>query len=124
MNASGHAVSAFCKYYRIPSAHVCVLCDDISIPFGHWKMSVAPGTARHNGVKSVLECIGAGFVRYRMGLGHKPKEMCLGDYVLATFPVEEQQQLPRIAAEFERNMEVFIDKGVLKGLNDLKRIKK
>ena len=52
----------------------------------------------------------------------KPQEMRLDDYVLAKFSPEEQAKLPEVAAAFEKNLEVFIDKGILKGLNFIERL--
>lgn len=121
MNQSGLSVQAFCSYYHVESTSVCVVCDDISIPFGQWKVSTIPGTAGHKGVKSVAAHIGTGFVRYRMGLGTKPPWMLLNDFVLSRFSEEEQRQLPALAETFEKNLEVFIDKGIQKGLNEVKR---
>lgn len=121
MNQSGISVQAFCAYHHVEPTAVLVVCDDISIPFGQWKVSTIPGTAGHNGVKSVAASIGNGFIRYRVGLGTKPALMSLSDYVLSRFSEEERRQLPVIAETFERNLEVFIDKGVQKGLNEVKR---
>ena len=96
-----------------------VVCDDISIPFGSFKISTIPGTAGHNGVKSVSAHIGGDFSRYRMGLGTKPPFMKLNDYVLSRFPEEEQAQLPNIGAVFEKNIEVIVDNGIEKALNTI-----
>ena len=98
-----------------------VVCDDISIPFGNFKVSTIPGTAGHNGIKNITKMIGNGFVRYRIGLGLKPSLMPLDHFVLSRFSEEEQKQLPKIASVFENNIEVLIDKGVIKGLNFIER---
>ena len=119
MNNSGISVQAFCWYYKIPPSSVMVVCDDISIPFGSFKISTIPGTAGHNGVKSVSAHIGGDFSRYRMGLGTKPPFMKLNDYVLSRFPEEEQAQLPNIGAVFEKNIEVIVDNGIEKALNTI-----
>ena len=119
MNNSGISVQAFCGYYKISPSTVMVVCDDISIPFGSFKISTIPGTAGHNGIKSVAAHIGGDFSRYRMGLGTKPPFMKLDDYVLSRFSEDEQARLPNIAAVFEKNIEVIIDKGIEKALNTI-----
>lgn len=121
MNLSGTSVQAFCSYHKIKSHEIMVIVDDISIPWGRFKISTIPGTAGHNGVKSIIEHLGEGFCRYRIGLGNKPSLMALDDFVLSHFTEEERQQLPAIAETFEKNTEVLIDKGVQKGLNFIKR---
>ena len=119
MNNSGISVQAFCGYYKIPPSTVMVVCDDISIPFGSFKISTIPGTAGHNGIKSISAHIGGDFSRYRMGLGTKPPFMKLDDYVLSRFSEDERARLPSIAAVFEKNIESIIDNGIEKALNTI-----
>lgn len=121
MNLSGESVQKFCSYHKISTNEVMVICDDISIPFGNFKVSTIPGTAGHNGIKNIIKMAGNGFVRYRIGLGPKPSLMPLDHFVLSRFSEEEQEQLPQIANVFENNIEVLIDKGVIKGLNFIER---
>ena len=119
MNNSGISVQAFCGYYKVSPSTVMVVCDDISIPFGSFKISIIPGTAGHNGIKSIAAHIGGDFSRYRMGLGTKPPFMKLDDYVLSRFSEDEREQLPNIAAVFEKNIAIIIDKGIEKALNTI-----
>lgn len=121
MNLSGNSVRAFCSYHKIDSRSVLVICDDISIPLGKFKISTIPGNAGHNGIKNISEVFGDGFVRYRVGIGSKPKLMQLNDFVLGRFSSEELGQLSNIARVFKNNVEVLIDKGVTKGLNFIER---
>ena len=119
MNNSGISVQAFCHFYKTEPSSVMVVCDDISMPFGSFKISTIPGTAGHNGVKSVAAHIGGDFLRYRMGIGTKPPFMKLDDYVLSRFSEDERKRLPEIAAVFERNIERIVDNGVQKALNSI-----
>ena len=121
MNSSGVSVQAFCRYYKIEPSTVMVVCDDISIPFGDFKISTIPGSAGHNGVKSIAAHIGSNFSRYRMGLGTKPPFMALNDYVLARFSEDELVRLGGIATVFVENIESIVDKGIRKALNVIKR---
>lgn len=121
MNLSGRSVQKFCSYFKIEPENVLVVCDDISIPFHAFKVSTTARTAGHNGVKNIALLLGEGFVRYRVGVGNKPKYMRLDDYVLGQFSEDEWAQIPSIASTFEKNIEVLIDKGVEKGLNFIKR---
>ena len=121
MNLSGRSVRAFCDYLKIVAQSVLVVCDDVSIPFGKFKVSTIPGNAGHNGVKNISEVFDNGFIRYRIGIGPKPKLIPLDDFVLGRFTDEESAQIPGIAQVFENNIEVLIDKGVSKGLNFIER---
>lgn len=121
MNLSGMSVQSLCAYHKIKPHEVMVVVDDVSIPWGRFKISTIPGTAGHNGIKNIIAHLGEGFCRYRIGLGSKPPLMALDDFVLSPFSEAEQQQLPTIAETFEKNTEVLIDKGVQKGLNFIER---
>ena len=121
MNLSGESVQKFCAYHKINATEVMVVCDDISVPFGSFKVSTIPGTAGHNGIKNIAQMVGSGFSRYRLGLGPKPALIPLDHFVLSRFTEEEQKKLPEIAKVFENNIEVLIDKGIIKGLNFIER---
>ena len=121
MNLSGNSVQKFCACYKLKPSEVLVVCDDVSIPWGKFKVSTIPGDAGHNGIKDIAAKWGNGFVRYRVGLGSKPKEMSLNNYVTGAFTGEERNQLPNIIGTFKNNIEVLIDKGVIKGLNFIER---
>ena len=47
--------------------------------------------------------------------------MPLNEYVLSKFTQEEQVQLISASQKFEKNIEVLIDKGVIKGMNFINR---
>ncbi len=119
MNLSGEAVQAFCHYFKLKAEEVLVICDDITIPWAKFKISTIPGNAGHNGVKSIISHLGNGFVRYRIGLGSPT--MQLDRFVLSCLTAQEMMDLPAIIKKFEKNIEVLIDKGVIKGLNFIER---
>ena len=121
MNLSGDSVGRFCAYRGILPQKVMVVCDDVTIPMGHFKVSAIAGNAGHNGIKSIAKSLGDGFIRYRIGVGIKPKYIPLDGFVLGRFTAEELKQLDPVIKTFKHNIEVFIDKGVEKGLNFIER---
>ena len=74
MNLSGQAVGAAVGYYKIPHAHVLVAYDELDLPLGRTQLKFGGGAAGHNGVRSVIEHIGADFWRLRFGVGHPRDE--------------------------------------------------
>jgi len=118
MNRSGSCVRKIKDYYGLNNSQIMIVCDDVSMPFGFTKVSSRPGTAGHNGVRDIVAAVGEGCIRYRIGIGTKPhKEMSLEDYVLSTFPESEIAALKPLSERFLKNVEVLVDKGVVKGLN-------
>ena len=47
----------------------------------------------HNGIKSIISHIGAEFPRVKVGVGEKPAQFDLADYVLSRFSKEEREQV-------------------------------
>lgn len=122
MNLSGSSVQAAGQFFKLRNEQIMVVCDDVSMPFGATKVSEVPGTAGHKGVESLLLALGEGVVRYRVGVGAKPsKQMDLKDFVLSSFNEEEKSFLPLLLQRFIKNVEVLVDKGVIKGMNYIER---
>ncbi|MDR0647003.1 MAG: aminoacyl-tRNA hydrolase [Puniceicoccales bacterium] len=122
MNLSGFSVRAACHYLKLEPSHLLIVCDDISIEFGKFKISTLPGSAGHKGIQNISQCLGSGFTRYRMGVGGKKNtDMTLSTFVLSKFTPEEQSYLPFILQKFKKNLEVLIDKGIVKGMNFIER---
>ncbi|MDR2738111.1 MAG: aminoacyl-tRNA hydrolase [Puniceicoccales bacterium] len=118
MNESGTAVAKLCGFYKIPPQRVIVVYDDIAFEVGDFKINDRAGTGGHNGVADVLEKIGAGFARYRIGVGGKiHRQMDLKDHVLSKFSVEELQILEKKMPEILNYLQVLLDKGAECAMN-------
>lgn len=90
MNESGRALRALLDFHRVAPDTLIVAYDDLNIDLGLVKVSVTGGAGGHNGVASLLEHLGSGFVRYRLGIGAlRPGGMDLKDFVLGKFLPEE-----------------------------------
>ena len=89
MNRSGIAIAEIMKFYKIPTENLIVIYDDIDIPLGTLRIrpNGSPGT--HNGMKSIVNNIGNGFPRIRIGIGRN-EDMDLADYVLQKFSQSEE----------------------------------
>lgn len=92
MNLSGQAIAAAAKFYKIPPERVIVMCDDIALPCGVIRIRPHGSAGGHNGLKSIIACLGSdGFPRIRIGVGEN-KGGELSDYVLDK-PGAAQQKL-------------------------------
>lgn len=85
MNDSGKAVVALASFYKIKPADIWVIFDDVDLPLGTVRLRQGGSSGQH-GVQSIIERIGADFVRVRIGIGsnrdvNQPSEQ----YVLAPF---------------------------------------
>lgn len=84
MNNSGWAVSAVADYFDAAPEDIIVVYDDIDLPFGALRIRERGSAGTHNGMRSVITCLGTGdFVRLRVGIG--APDIPLKDYVLGRF---------------------------------------
>jgi len=70
MNRSGECVRSFIDYFKIPRQHFLVLHDDIDLGAGRIKLVSRGGAGGHNGVRSLIQHLGAqDFSRMKIGIG-------------------------------------------------------
>jgi PTH1 family peptidyl-tRNA hydrolase len=122
MNASGQAVARLARYHRIDPQSVAAVYDDLTIDLGLVKVSVSGSDAGHNGVASLLEHLGNGFARYRLGVGPKyPPEMDLKDFVLSRFTAEQLTLIQNKIATYVQGLELLLASGPDRAMNQLNR---
>ncbi|MDL2235270.1 aminoacyl-tRNA hydrolase [Christensenellaceae bacterium OttesenSCG-928-L17] len=95
MNLSGEAVRAMVQYYKIKPQQLIVLYDDIDLPAGHIRIRANGSAGTHNGMRSIISCLGGeqGFSRVRIGVGRQQDERPLAAHVLAKPGKEEQARI-------------------------------
>ena len=72
MNNSGECIRNFANYFQIPLENILVICDDLSLPAGNFRYRQQGSSGGHNGVKSIIECLGTQkFQRIKVGIGSK-----------------------------------------------------
>ena len=122
MNESGRAVAAIARYHRIAPEEVAAVYDDLTIDLGLMKVSVTGSDAGHNGVSSLLEHLGAGFARLRLGIGPRnPPEMDLKDFVLAHFTKEQLTLIQQKTDTYVKGLELLLASGADRAMNQLNR---
>ncbi len=122
MNASGVAVQALARFYQIEPAAIAAVYDDITIELGLVKVTVTGSAGGHNGVASLLEHVGDGFVRYRLGIGPKqPAQMELSDFVLGKFLPDQQITVTQKLDHYVTGLELLLSRGVEPAMNQINR---
>jgi len=122
MNESGRAVGALARYHKIAPESVAAVYDDLSIDLGLVKVSVSGSDAGHNGVASLIEHLGTGFARMRLGIGPRfPPEMDLKDFVLAPFTQEQLTLIQQKTDSYVHGLELLIESGPDMAMNQLNR---
>jgi len=92
MNLSGECLQEMISYFKIdPEEELIVLFDDISLNPGLIRIRKKGSAGGHNGIKNIiLHCGTQNFKRVKIGVGEKPKNWDLADYVLSLFPDEDR----------------------------------
>lgn len=103
MNCSGRAVQKAAAYFKVKLDDIVVLYDDVDVPAGKVKVRISGGHGGHNGVRSLIECLGsASFPRVKIGVG-KPADSGLrvdvADWVLAPMGSAELENLRSVMAD-------------------------
>jgi len=122
MNESGRALQAMTGFYKIPATSVIAVYDDLTINLGLVKVTVTGSAGGHNGVASLIERFGGGFIRYRIGIGPKdPPQMDLKDFVLGQFTSEQQHLLDKNLERYVTGLRLVIEHGADRAMNQLNR---
>ena len=131
MNHSGKGIARVMRYFKVSRGQIIVIHDELDLPYGTCRIKIGGGTAGHNGLKSVQECLGSDFIRIRIGVGRPaPDPVSLGKakalitkHVLSDFTKQEQTRLPKIMAFSVKMLEYIVLKGPKMAMNDLHRCK-
>ncbi|MEQ1601685.1 MAG: aminoacyl-tRNA hydrolase [Methylophilaceae bacterium] len=93
MNASGRAVGALAKFYKIPPDAILVVHDELDLAPGNVKLKKGGGHGGHNGLKDIAAHLGTtDFWRLRLGIGHPGDRSAVVNYVLHA-PLRDETQL-------------------------------
>lgn len=99
MNLSGKSVLQLSAYFNIPPQRIIVMFDDISLEPGRLRIRADGSAGGHNGIKSIIAELGSqAFPRVKIGVGAKPAQHDLADWVLSSFSASEEKLL-RVALE-------------------------
>lgn len=94
MNNSGECVGPLMRWYKLAPEDVMVAHDDMDIPIGTIRIRKKGSAGGHNGIKSLLQHIGAEeFGRIRIGIGRPPAGWTVINHVLAKFTAEERAEI-------------------------------
>ena len=87
MNLSGGPIQQMAAFFKIdPASRLIVIHDDIDLDPGVLRIRKQGSAGGHNGMKDIIQKLGSEqFCRVRVGVGAKPKDWDLADYVLSRF---------------------------------------
>jgi PTH1 family peptidyl-tRNA hydrolase len=105
VNNSGVPIAKFMHYYKLAWYELFLFYDDIDIALGSYKIKFSGSSAGHNGLKSIISNIRTqAFARMKLGIGPKPANTVMAEFVLANFTKDET---PKVDAMIEKAKECF-----------------
>ena len=118
MNLSGECVGPAADYYKVEPENVIILFDDISLDVGRIRIRKKGSAGGHNGIKSIIAHLGSeNFLRLKFGVGDKPKEMDLADYVLGTYSDADKKILFSMFSRVYDGVELILSGQMDKAMN-------
>jgi peptidyl-tRNA hydrolase, PTH1 family len=124
MNLSGECVRELVDFYKVTPQEVVVIYDDISLDVGQLRIRKKGSAGGHNGMKSIIQHLGTDeFPRIKIGVGDKPKDWDLADYVLSRFQAEEQALIREALKDTSEACRLMITSGIDTVMNQFNRKK-
>ncbi len=99
MNRSGIAIRQAIDIFSVEPQQVIVVVDDFHLPLGRLRLRKSGSDGGHNGLKSIITELGtADFPRLRVGIGPKPDNSEIIEFVLGQF-TDSEGRLKSFAVE-------------------------
>ncbi|HTQ49231.1 MAG TPA: aminoacyl-tRNA hydrolase [Candidatus Acidoferrales bacterium] len=117
MNASGEAVGALLKFYRLPRTRMLVVVDDADLPLGGIRLRPGGSSGGHHGLESIEQHLGSReFARLRLGIGRQDGAREITDYVLSRFDRTEAALMEQVLDRAAGQAECWLDEGIQKAM--------
>ncbi len=113
MNASGDAVRALLDEWGADATSLLIVADDVNLPLGRVRVRGGGSGGGHNGLRSIIDRLGTvEFSRLRLGVGPRPPEMALSDFVLGDFAADEEESAEALVTRGALAAIAFAERGL------------
>jgi PTH1 family peptidyl-tRNA hydrolase len=112
MNLSGGPLTALRDFYKVPTANIVAIHDELDIDYGTLRLKLGGGDNGHNGLKSMTKAMGSDYHRVRFGIGRPPGRMQVADFVLKDFSSPERKELDYLVDRAADAVECLVTEGL------------
>ncbi|GGO55939.1 aminoacyl-tRNA hydrolase [Streptomyces lasiicapitis] len=112
MNLSGGPVTSLRDFYKVPTANIVAVHDELDIDHGVLRLKLGGGDNGHNGLKSMTKAMGPDYHRVRFGIGRPPGRMQVADFVLKDFSSTERKELDYFVDRAADAVECLVTEGL------------
>lgn len=118
MNLSGETLIDIYNYYKVDMDNIIVIYDDIDLDVGKIRIRKKGSGGTHNGMRSIIKCLGANdFPRVRVGVSKPKPGQDLADFVLSRFRKEENDDVELGLEKAAKAVDVMIKDNVDLAMN-------
>lgn len=123
MNNSGQALVSLRMLEEFDvGTDLLVVVDDAALDVGRVRFRSGGGAGGHNGLKSLSGALGTqDYGRLRIGVGRKPAEWDLADWVLSRMGREDEDAIVDLLPDLTRAVEVWMRHGVEEAMDRFNR---
>ncbi|WP_329121578.1 aminoacyl-tRNA hydrolase [Streptomyces sp. NBC_01465] len=112
MNLSGGPVTGLRDFYKVETANIVAIHDELDIDYGTLRLKLGGGDNGHNGLKSMTKSMGPDYHRLRFGIGRPPGRMQVADFVLKDFSGAERKELDYLVDRAADAVEALVVEGL------------
>lgn len=116
MNNSGMGVKALMDFYKVKSADVVIIHDDIDLKLGQLKVRIGGSSAGHKGVASIIEKLGTdNFIRIRLGIAPEERHGLaknVDKFVISPFDRHEKSKIKHMIKRAVLALEILLKDGI------------
>jgi len=118
MNQTGEVVHSILQGRNLSSSDLILVHDDLDLPLGTFKIKTRGGPGGHNGLRSVLSCLGTeGFCRVKVGIGRPLDDEDVAQYVLSDFTQGEREKVNAVLPKVVDALECVLCQGASVAMN-------
>jgi PTH1 family peptidyl-tRNA hydrolase len=121
-NRSGDVLRSYLrKPFWAPAIDLLVVCDDVALPVGRYRLRPQGSAGGSNGLKSIERTLGSqNYPRLRVGTRPVDEQRDLGnlaDFVLSPFDPIERQEILDLMPRLADAGETWVHEGILPAMN-------
>ena len=123
MNLSGESIRQVIDFYKVDEeSELIVVYDDISLNPGGLRIRAKGSAGGHNGIKNIIQHLGHDkFMRIKIGVGEKPKDWDLVDYVLGRFTTDDRKVVDEAVGVAVEATKIMVTEGIDEAMNRCNR---
>jgi PTH1 family peptidyl-tRNA hydrolase len=122
MNLSGSSVKGLLERYGLTPDRLIVVYDELDLPWGSLRVKPKGSAAGHNGMKSIIGCVGTNeFPRVRLGVDRGREGGRGAGYLLRRLTRAEKQEVDEMVGRAAEAVESILAEGVEKSMTAFNR---